>query len=377
MKCLVQWDDDEQRDLLALYLTVDPEDEVFRGDSTEELLAIARSSQPLDCIVVAVDDDRAAFDLFHTLHTMRPHVPIVGCCRPESVFRIAKFITAGMQTYVVRDPRGDFLFLLRQMIDGVVQSSQALRERLAADRLLREAESVRRLQQALLDGPIAAPEGYTVAGRYRPGVRLDGDGQPRSASGDVAAVLPLPDGRLGMIIGGTGSHGLRASLTILTLHTLLRSFGVDERQARGGRRPQPCQMIERVGAALRDQVDEAGGTPAFVTLLVLLLDPKRHAVEWASAGHPLPLRQPAGGEAAAVGEDAAVGLPLGSCERAKYRTHRLTLEPGDRLLVHGEQLAVPDDASGESDNDRLLDHLFAAADGPHDRSALVLSRDGD
>jgi sigma-B regulation protein RsbU (phosphoserine phosphatase) len=72
-----------------------------------------------------------------------------------------------------------------------------------------------------------------------------------------------------------------------------------------------------------------------VSLAAAILDPAAHAVTLINAGHmtPLVLRKAAWSLEDAIDNDAA-GPPLGSVEGTVYGSGRVTLQPGDCLLLY-------------------------------------------
>ena len=70
-----------------------------------------------------------------------------------------------------------------------------------------------------------------------------------------------------------------------------------------------------------------------VTAVYLVIDALTGHVRMANAGHPLPLRLPAGGGPTQVLTDPKPGPPLGLVEAPHYANYELQLHPGDRAVV--------------------------------------------
>lgn len=115
---------------------------------------------------------------FEAARKLAPETPIVGACPESDVYRIARFLTAGLRGYVIRDRAGDFMFLLQAVIEGAIRQAHAERERIIAERLRREIDSVRRLQETIIPRDIESPDGYDIVARYESSqIRVIG-GQP-------------------------------------------------------------------------------------------------------------------------------------------------------------------------------------------------------
>ena len=129
----------------------------------------------------------------------------------------------------------------------------------------------------------------------------------------------------------------------------------------------------------------AGAAPdQFVTGQILRIRLADGAVDIVNAGHPLPYLLRAG---AAAALDVPPGLPLGVGHDA-YKTHRLKLEPGDRLLIvtdgfleRNAEVAVSDILVHSADRHprevvrELARNLLAATGGDLHDDATVLCID--
>jgi len=115
--------------------------------------------------------------------------------------------------------------------------------------------------------------------------------------GDCLDLIPMPDGRLGIVVGDVSGHGIGSALVMAGTRAYLRSFakaglGVGE-------------ILTRVN---RELATDLGGAH-LVTLLLVLLDPRARQLVYASAGHVPGFRLGSSGEIACVLE--ANGPPLG------------------------------------------------------------------
>lgn len=360
LKFLVYWNHRDQADLLRLYLAVDGDRIDVQTDLDEfvdmagRLATTARGEQP-DAVLMAInhpDYDRT-FAAFESVRTSLPEVPVLVGLPPCDVYRVARFLTAGARAYVIRDDAGDFLFLVRSLLDGVVDAVCAERAAATLRRLEEEVESVRRLQGSLIPRELTPPPGYAVAAGYESGgVGRVVDAKPGAlpmpravlAGGDYYDAFLLADGRMVLLVGDASGHGLKACLSILVLRTLVRTIHHGEHDSR--------QFVTQINQRLCEEA-EVGGRGGFVTLLFAILDPRTHQLEWTSAGHPLPLLHHLGsGEVDPIAEADAVGLPLGVRGDAAYTRERTTLPAASRLLVYTDGLVTTreDESSGGSES---------------------------
>jgi serine phosphatase RsbU (regulator of sigma subunit) len=347
MKILVGWDDAVQAELMRLYLNVEESGVVITTDH-EQTLQLAKSAQTWDAILITTSfpDYDTAFGVFSEIREACPETPVIGACLQDDVYRIARYLTNGLRAYVIRDKAGDFLFLLTAIIEGAIQQVEAERERIIAEKLRREVDSVRQLQESIIPQNIATPEGYDIVARYESSQIQVIGGQPVTmAGGDYYDVFTLPDDTMILLVGDASGHGMKACMSIMTMHTLIRMIRYDEYR-------DPAHFVKYINEQLTRQavVNNEGG---FITLLYGVLNPKTHELKWASAGHQSPvLHNLDTDEVYEVTDNPdAAGLPIGILEDADYETQSTVIPPNSRLLMYTDGLveAFPEDNEGHTE----------------------------
>ena len=214
-----------------------------------------------------------------------------------------------------------------------------------------EIEVARQLQRDLL--PSQAPDlpGYRIAHSYRTANEI---------GGDYYDFLPLPDGRLVLVIGDASGHGMAAGLLMAIANAALKlAIEVD---------PAP----ERVAGLLNRVLFRTGDRRAFMSLFYGLLTPATGHLEYVCAGHPFPLLRRASGEVEELGRG---GLPLGIRDAVELTRAEVTLGPSDLLLLYSDGLAESVNAAGEAfgfENLRQLLRVEAEPRAIHDRFLRAL-----
>lgn len=344
MRILVGWDDPAEAELIQMYLNVgdDPQATIVVTDP-DEFRKQATSNETWSAILMAVCHPNldSGFEVFSQIRELRPDCPIVGACRTDDVFRIARFLTHGLRSYVLRDSAGDYMFLLSAIMDAAIQQAEAEREREVAEKLRREIDSVRRLQESIIPQQINSPDGYEIVARYESSqIRVLG-GQPVTmAGGDYYDAFYLPDDTIVLLVGDASGHGMKACMSIMTMHALIQMIRTE-------RFRDPATLVGYINERLCKQkvVNEDGG---FITLLYGVLDPKTNILTWSSAGHPVPMLQNLEtGEICNVSSDDACGLPLGVFDGAEFTAQQVEIPPGSRLLFYTDGLAEA--FNGQSD----------------------------
>jgi serine phosphatase RsbU (regulator of sigma subunit) len=391
MRVLVGWENVAEAELLGLYLNI-AEDSAVICTSANDLLQAAQNEH-WDTIFLALGlaEGEQAFEFFQRLRRAQPDCPIVGACHANEVFRVARFMTNGMRSYMLRDTSGDFVFLVHATLEGVVQSVRAEREQKIAERLREEIESVRKLQESIIPHDLNCPAGYSICARYEPSQIQVMGGQPViMAGGDYYDVFRVDDNSLVILVGDASGHGMKACMSIFTMHTLVRMI-------RGERYQETASFVAEINRRLCEQsiIKDEGG---FITLFYGILRADRNEFQWTSAGHPLPfLQQFQQGTINCIGTREQTGLPLGLFSDAAYTSSSISIPSASRLLLYTDGLieAISEAAethsefgqegvmntmrrTGKSPLAQTLQALFADSNaftrgaGRHDDTSVVL-----
>ena len=190
------------------------------------------------------------------------------------------------------------------------------------ERIEQELKVAQLIQQQFLPKRVPDLPSWHVAAFYRPA---------RSVGGDFYDFIPLPDGRLTVVIGDVTDKGVPAALVMASTHALLRGAAP--------RLISPGAVLAHVNDLLCTDI------PAhmFVTCLALVLDPATGLLEFANAGHDVPYVRTEGG----VAELRARGMPLGLMPGMEYEEKTFQMRPGDSVLLHSDGLAEAHSADRE------------------------------
>lgn len=209
-----------------------------------------------------------------------------------------------------------------------------------------ELEVARELQRGLLPTDPPDLEGYEFAFSYR---------TANTIGGDYYDFLPLPDGRLALVIGDASGHGIAAGLLMAIANSALK-LGFDHQ-------PDPLAATQFVNRALV----RTGGPRAFMTLFCAVLEPSSGNLTYACSGHPYPLLRRKDGSIEELGSGA---LPLGVRDRLEASTGVASMQPGDTLLLYTDGVVETVNTDGESYGyERVVEILKPGGDSRtlHDR----------
>jgi len=198
-----------------------------------------------------------------------------------------------------------------------VEQALAHDERVGQEHLKRDLELAHRVQQGLL--PARPPEiaGYELFDFYEPA---------RQIGGDFFGYVPLPDGRMAIVLADVSGKGVSAALVMAALSADVRY----------------CLASERDSAIAVSRINESfcrsGWDDRFATLAVAVLDPRTHRLTIVNAGHlPLFLRD-AAGHVQMIGFEEA-GLPLGVDPEHVYQPLEMKIAPGDTLVLYTDGIS--------------------------------------
>jgi phosphoserine phosphatase RsbU/P len=141
--------------------------------------------------------------------------------------------------------------------------------------------------------------------------------EPGLVGGDFWDIFELPDRRVFVVIGDVAGKGVAAAGMTETVRSMMRAFATVD--------AVPAFILRKTNELLLQEPDEA-----FVTALVLVVDPASGSVSLGSAGHPGPvLLSPSSCRIL----DPRYGPPLGTFH-AEYGSSEVLLEAADYLLLY-------------------------------------------
>jgi len=206
-----------------------------------------------------------------------------------------------------------------------VENAQ-LQEAALQKRLLdHELAVAHEVQRSLLPPRSPNIPGYEFFEYYEPA---------RELGGDYYDYVPLPDGRLAVVVADVAGKGVSAALLMARLSAETRFCLACE--------PSPSKAVERLNRVFF----EGGWDDRFVTLVLVVLDPRSHRAAVVNAGHWPPLFRRRAGVVEAVAE-AESRLPLGVEQNVDYPECVVQFAPGDCLVLYTDGITECTSAAEE------------------------------
>jgi sigma-B regulation protein RsbU (phosphoserine phosphatase) len=231
----------------------------------------------------------------------------------------------------------DQLRLLQGLCDHLAVAVHNARrfgeEREQRERMSREAEEARSIQQALL--PRTSP--------LIPGFRVSGLSIPAGlVGGDWYDFIPLSGGRWGLVLADVSGKGTAAALLMSATRGMMRSLA----QTGSG----PAEVLLR----LNNMMIEDFPSGRFVTMVYAEIDPSSRILRIANAGHLSPLLVEPSGHRWINHEH---GLPLG-ISASKFSETEVTLGEHSRIAFYSDGITEAEIDSGEEYGaERLLTQM--------------------
>lgn len=192
------------------------------------------------------------------------------------------------------------------------------------ERVNRELEIAREVQERLFPQTLPAVDGLDYAGRCRPA---------RGVGGDYYDFLALPDGRFGLAIGDVSGKGVSAALLMASLQASLRgqtTFGT----------PGLGDLMARVNRLVCD----ASSANRYATFFYATYDAASRRLDYVNAGHNAPMLLRREGQVERLDRGGPV---VGLLEVAVYESTAVDLCPGDLLVAYTDGLSEAMNPEGE------------------------------
>lgn len=216
-----------------------------------------------------------------------------------------------------------------------IQNDRLKEEMVGRERVEREFQLARQIQKTFLPHSIPECPGWDFDLRWR---------TAREVGGDFYDLFWTKNDKLAIVIADVADKGMPAALYMTVTRTLIRA-AVQTLDS-------PAEVLKRVNELLVE--DSQNGM--FVTAVFALLDPASGTLEYANAGHNLPLFFR--GSTRKIERLKKGGIALGVIENASYTCHKLQLKEHDTLLFYTDGVTETFSASGELFSEtRLIESL--------------------
>ena len=268
---------------------------------------------------------REGLDLLKEIHERDRLLPVIVMTGWGSIDTAVEAMRRGARTFVHKPWDNHSL---TETVCREIEEGHALREsdKLAAT----EQADAQAIQRALLPAVLPAMSGVGLAAQWQPALAF---------GGDCYDALRVTETHLAISIADVCGKGLPAALLMSNLLASLRAFAASARA--------PRDVVTSVNRALCRQKD----LRRFVTLFYALYDSTTRVLSYTNAGHnpPIVLRHDGSCERLPAG-----GTVTGIFDESTYEESKVTLCPGDRLVLFTDGITEARSPSGDEFDDAGL-----------------------
>jgi sigma-B regulation protein RsbU (phosphoserine phosphatase) len=194
-----------------------------------------------------------------------------------------------------------------------------------------ELAIAREIQSSILPRTVPKVNNLRIAAAYHP---------MTDVAGDFYEFVPVDQNRVGFLVADVSGHGVPAALIAAMIKVAMQSVVplADD----------PPEVLRGLNRAL---IGSLRGQ--FVTAAYLWMDTEHRTALYSAAGHPPLLRWRDG----ALERIESNGLLFGVVPDPRYPVRELLLNPGDRFLLYTDGVTEPENAEGDSFDDKKLEEV--------------------
>ena len=210
------------------------------------------------------------------------------------------------------------------------------------ERLNREVEIAREVQERLFPQKLPAIDGIDYAGACRPALGV---------GGDYYDFLALPGGQLGIAIGDVSGKGIAAALTMASLQASLRG--------------EATRMTDDLAALVSNVnrlVYEASSNNRYATFFYGQYNPTSHQLSYVNAGHNPPMLFRRSNAKWQVSRLETGGTVVGLLESFPYDPGVVTIAPDDLFIAFTDGISeAMNKADEEWGEERMMEAICDCA----------------
>jgi serine phosphatase RsbU (regulator of sigma subunit) len=233
---------------------------------------------------------------------------------------------------------------LSAYVASAFHQAEIYTQALAYQRVSEELSLAGRIQASFLPDELPKLSGWQLAVTLLPA---------RETSGDFFDLIPLSDGRMGILVADVADKGVGAALYMALCRTLIRTYAIEFDDE-----PHPeLVLFAANGRILRD-----ARANLFVTTFYSILDPKTGVLTYSNAGHNPPLLLKAQGEKSIylLGQ---TGMPVGVEEEQVWGVETVQIQPGDVLILYTDGIPDALNPHGDFFQDKRLIEMALSSQG--------------
>jgi len=209
-------------------------------------------------------------------------------------------------------------------------------------RMEQELSLAGQIQASFLPNDLPGIPGWQVAATLEPA---------RQTAGDFYDVIPLPNGRFGIVVADVADKGMGAALYMALARTLLRTYALEYHT-----RPDLAMKVTNRRVLMDTDVT------MFVTVFYGVLDPRMGKLSYCNAGHNPPFLLRAG-DGREMERLTRTGMALGAARGTSWEKRVISMNAGDTLVLYSDGLTDMQDEAGAFFGEERLQRAIRANGG--------------
>ncbi|MBN2043506.1 MAG: SpoIIE family protein phosphatase [Anaerolineales bacterium] len=222
---------------------------------------------------------------------------------------------------------------LADQIASAIYRSEEYARSIALEKVSQEIQIAGQIQASFLPNQFPNLPGWQLAVTLEPAGGL---------SGDFFDLIPLSNGRLGLVIADVTDKGIGAALYMALCRTLIRTYAF-EYQSR------PDLVISEAN----ERILQDARANLFITCFYGVLDPREGTLTYVNAGHNPPILT-SNRESTSLSALARTGMPMGIEEDASWERRTISFTDGDKLILYTDGVTEAQNEIGATFDEQLL-----------------------
>jgi phosphoserine phosphatase RsbU/P len=226
-----------------------------------------------------------------------------------------------------------FLDLLSLDACLAIENSRLFKEALEKERIEKELEVAASIQKMILPKTIPQVAGLDIAGVNVP---------TKQVGGDYFDVIPLPEGKVALVIADATGKGVPAALLVTTLQACLRAY------------LESNLSLEDLMRKVNRVIFQNSTDNKFISFFIGILNPVSKKLEIVNAGHNPPL----------IARNSSLlklpntGVLLGCFESAQFIRKEYSLESNDVLVMFTDGITEANNSKGQTYGDERFEKII-------------------
>ena len=158
--------------------------------------------------------------------------------------------------------------------------------------------------------------------------------------GDFFHIKKLSSQAVGIFIADVMGHGVRSTMVTAMLRTLLEELPEEGYK-------DPAGLLDHINQKLTRILLEAGKDILYATALYLVVDAEQQSIQYASAGHPLPIHIQVHNHCVEAMAHSNPGTVLGMFDDTVFFNHEASYELGDSVILFTDGITEVEDSAGK------------------------------